>query len=202
MTYKYRVTYEETPKTLEPVCELFDIDNSDITIKFVIGCLGIVVLVFMFIYGNPGGGTVPGLVFFFVKYLAAWAALGLTALIINQTVWRKAVRATAVGDAEEIYKFRKTKEGKNMISQIDFYEDHFESVTKVKTRVFEYVQVTKLLETERGLGLVVKKDKDVRGSVRVMIGFPKDVLEDAAVEELKSFLLERCTGVKNKIKKL
>lgn len=202
MTYKYRVKYEETPEALEPVCELFDIDNSDITIKFVIGGLGVVVLVFMFIYGNPGGGTPAGLVAFFVKYLVSWAALGIAALIINRTVWRKAVRATAAGDAEEIYKFRKTKEGENTTSQIDFYEDYFESVTKIKIRTFEYVQVTRLLETERGLGLVVKKDKDVRGSVRVMIGFPKDALMDADIEELKSFLLEKCTGVKSKIKQL
>lgn len=202
MAYKYRVTYKETIKTLETVCELFDIDNSDITIKFVIGAAGIVVLVMMFIYGEPGGGTMPGLALFFLKYLAAWAALGITALIINRTAWRKAVQATAAGDAEEMYKLRKTKEGTNITGQIDFYEEHFESVTKVKTRAFEYAQVVKLLETERGFGLVVKKDKDVRGSVRVMIGFPKEALLEGDIEELKKFLLERCPGVKSKIKKL
>ena len=67
MAYKYRVIYKETIKTLETVCELFDIDNSDITIKFVIGAAGIVVLVMMFIYAEPGAGTMPGLALFFLK---------------------------------------------------------------------------------------------------------------------------------------
>ena len=35
-----------------------------------------------------------------------------------------------------------------------------------------------------------------------MIGFPKEALVDADMEELKGFLLERCPEVKGKVKKL
>ena len=87
-------------------------------------------------------------------------------------------------------------------SQIDFYEDRFESVTKIKARAFEYGQVLRLLESERGFGLVIKRDKDTLGSPRAMIGFPKEALVDADMEELKGFLLERCPEVKGKVKKL
>ncbi len=198
MAYRYRVRYEETQKTLEPVCELFDVDNSEITMRFVAAGLGIFVLVFMFIYGDPGGGTLPGILFFLIKYVAAWAALAVAAIIINKTVWRKAVRATAVGDAEEISKYRREKDGKKITSQIDFYEDHFESVTKIKTREFDYGRAIKLLESERAFGIVIKTDKNIRA----VIGFPKEALIEGDLEELKNFLLEKCPNVKNKIKKL
>ena len=198
MAYNYRVKYEETKKTLEPICALFDVDNSEITMKFVAAALGAVVLVFMFIYGNPGGGTVQGILLFLIKFLAAWAALAVAAIIINKTVWRKAVLATAAGDAEELSKYRREKDGKNITSHIDFYEDRFESVTKIKTRAFEYGRVIKLLESEQAFGIVIKTDKNIRA----VIGFPKDALLEADIEEFKSFLLGRCPQVKNKIKKL
>ena len=41
MAYNYRVTYEETIESLEDICELFHVDNSDLTMKFVIGLIGI-----------------------------------------------------------------------------------------------------------------------------------------------------------------
>lgn len=198
MTCSYRVKYEETEKTLEPVCALFDVDNSEITMKFVAAALGVVVLVFMFIYGNPGGGTLPGIMLFLVKYLVGWSAFAVAAMIINKTVWRKAVHATAAGDAEELYKFRREKDGKNITSQIDFYEDRFESVMKIKTRAFDYGRVIKLLESEQAFGIIIKTDKNIRA----VIGFPKEALIDADIEDLKSFLLERCPNVKNKIIKL
>ncbi len=200
MAFDYRVKYEESVETLEAVCELYNSDNSELTMKYVAAGLGIVMLVFMFIYGNPGGGTAAGLVFFFIKYLFAWVALALAAMIINRTVWRKAVRASAAGDAEEMFKYRKQKNGKALVSQIDFYESRFESVTKIKKRAFDYGDVVRILETEKGLGLVVKTNKHTLGSVKAVIGFPKEALIDADIEELKEFLLGRCPGVK--IKKL
>ena len=202
MAYNYRVVYEETIETLETVCELYDVDSSDLTMKFIAAGLGILVLVFIFIYGDPGGGTVPGLLFFLVKYLLGWAALSAAAMLVNRTVWRKAVRATAAGDAQEMYQHRKAKSGKAIIAQIDFYEDRFESVTKIKKKAFEYGQVVRLLESQRGLGMVVKKDLDMPGSPRAMIGFPKDALLDAQIEDLKGFLLEKCKKADGKIKKL
>ena len=35
MAYNYRVVYEETIETLEAVCELYDSDSSDLTMKFI-----------------------------------------------------------------------------------------------------------------------------------------------------------------------
>jgi len=202
MAYHYRVVYKETEETLEAVCELYDADNSELTMKVVAVGAGILVLALNFFYGDPGGGTLPGLLFFLVKYLISWAVLTAAAMFLNRTVWRKAVRATAAGDAQEMYRYRKAKNGEAVVSQIDFYEDRFESVTKIKKRAFEYGQVLRLLETERGFGLVIRKDKDTMGSPRALIGFPKEALVEGDMEELKEFLLKRCQGAGGKIKKL
>ena len=202
MAYNYRVVYKETEEALETVCELYDADNSEMTMKVIAAGAGILVLALTFFYGDPGGGTLPGLLFFLVKYLISWAALTAAAMFLNRTVWRKAVRATAAGDAQEMYRYRKAKNGEAVVSQIDFYEDRFESVTKLKKRAFEYDQVLRLLETERGFGLVIKRDKDTMGSPRAMIGFPKEALVDADMGELKEFLMKRCQRVGEKIKKL
>ena len=202
MAYNYRVKYKETVENLEAVCELYDVDNSELTMKVVAVGAGILVMILIFIYGDPGGGTLTGLLLFLAKYLITWAVLSAAAMFFNRTVWRKAVRATAAGDAQEMYRYRKAKNGDEVVSQIDFYEDRFESVTKIKERAFGYDQVLRLLETERGFGLVIKRDRDTVGSPRAMIGFPKEALVEAEMEELKGFLLERCQGVKGKIKKL
>lgn len=201
MAYNYRVTYEETMESLEDICELFHVDNSDITMKFVIGFIGIIVLVMMFIYGDPGEGTPWGICAFLLKFLIAWVSLGITAIILNRTVWRKAVKTTSTGDAEILYQHRKAKNGKTVVAQIDFYGDRFESVTALKTRAFAYEKVTKLLESERAFGLVVKTAEGSVGSVKSMVGFPKSALMDADIEGLKKFLLEKCPGAKNRIKK-
>ena len=75
-------------------------------------------------------------------------------------------------------------------------------MTKIKKKAFEYGQVVRLLESERGLGLVVKRDKDMVGSPRAMIGFPKEALAGEGIEEWKEFLLEKCPQLNGKIKKL
>ena len=59
MANYYRVAYKESQNTLKQICELFRVDSSDITIKFVMTVMGPLVFYFMWEYGNPGGGT-PG----------------------------------------------------------------------------------------------------------------------------------------------
>lgn len=59
MANYYRVAYKESKNTLKQICELFRVDSSDITIKFIVTVMGPLVFYFMYKYGNPGGGT-PG----------------------------------------------------------------------------------------------------------------------------------------------
>lgn len=202
MKYKFRVSYVESKEVLQKICELFNIDNSDLTMKVVDVILGVLVLVGMFVYGKPGGGTIGGVVFFLVKFVVCWALLSILTLVINRTIWRKAVIWTSVGDAEEQYVRRKARNKGNIKSQIEFYEDYFCSVTAKKKREFRYDQVVKFLETDETFGIIIKPEMETLTSTRAMIGFPKNTLENADIEELKKFLLERCPRAKKKIKKL
>ena len=63
MANYYRVAYKESQNTLKQICELFRVDSSDITIKFVMTVMGPLVFYFMWEYGNPGGGTPGGMTF-------------------------------------------------------------------------------------------------------------------------------------------
>ena len=40
MANYYRVAYKESQNTLKQICELFRVDSSDITIKFVVAVMG------------------------------------------------------------------------------------------------------------------------------------------------------------------
>lgn len=198
MANYYRVAYKESQNTLKQICELFRVDSSDITVKFVVAVMGPLVLYFMCKYGNAGGGTPGGMVLFLAKFVAVWALAFIGAVVINRTIWRKALEATAVGDAEEQYDRRCRLNGGPVSSEIHFFDDHFDSVTEKKTRTFTYEQVTKLLETKEAFGVVVNSDMETPGSARAMIGFPKTALEGSNTDELAEFLLARCKNMKRK----
>lgn len=198
MTGRYCVKYKESQDTLKKICELFRLDESDITLKFVVLFLGVLVFYFMQQYSNPGGGTTNGMIIFVVKYLVCWIAAFFVAILFNRTIWRKALDATATGDAEDQFMKRFKMNGGTVNTELDFYEDHFDSVMEKKTRSFQYSQVVKLLESKEAFAVVVKTDPDGIGSPRAMCGFPKESLEQGDIEELKAFLLERCTKMKRK----
>ena len=174
MANYYRVAYKESKNTLKQICELFRVDSSDITIKFIVTVMGPLVFYFMCKYGNPGGGTPGGMTFFVIKFIVVWALAFVAAVILNRTIWRKVLSTTAVGDAEEQFDRRCRLNGGPVSSEIHFFDDHFDSVTAKKTRSFSYKDVTKILETKEAFGVVVKADPETVGSARAMIGFSKD----------------------------
>lgn len=202
MKYKYRVSYEETRDALEEICGLYNADSSDITMKVVCVIVGVILLAFNCIYGNPGGGTTEGFLLFLVKFLVIWALLSFVAILINHTLWRKVVDTTSVGDAESSYYRRKAKNNGVLKSQIEFYDNCFRSITEIKKRDFSYDNVVKLVETKKAFGIVIRQRLDELGTRSAVIGFPKSALEDADIEELKAYLLEKCPKVKKKVKKL
>lgn len=102
------------------------------------------------------------------------------------------------GDAEDQFLRRNKLNGGTVSTELDFYDDHFESVMEMKTRSFQYANVVKLLESEDAFAVVVKTEPDSKGSPRAMCGFPKDALEQGSINELRAFLLERCTNMRRK----
>ena len=194
MAGHYCVKYKETQNTLKKICELFRVDESDITIKFAVILLGILVFVLFPKQGLEG----TKMFLFILKFVVGWIVVFFCAILFNRTIWRKALDATAVGDAEDQYRKRYKMNGGTVYTELDFYEDHFDSVMEKKTRSFQYTQVVKLLESEEAFAVVIKVEPDGVGSPRSMCGFPKDALEQGNIEDLKAFLLERCTNMKRK----
>lgn len=192
MEQHYQVEYKETIETLTSVCELYELDNSDLMLKFVAAVLGPIVFVFMFIYGSPGDGTPEGAAVFLFKFLAVWAAAFAAAMVINRTIWGKAVRAAAAGNAEGLYEKRRTAYKKEAVSRMDFYGEHFDSVTPSKKKSFSYEYVVKFIETKQAFGLVVRSEEYRFGGPKELFGFPKEALPGGEFEEFKKFLLGRC----------
>ena len=54
MAGRYCVKYKESQNTLQKICKLFRMDESDITLKFVVFFLGILIFYFVMKFGNPG----------------------------------------------------------------------------------------------------------------------------------------------------
>ena len=101
MANYYRVAYKESQNTLKQICELFRVDSSDITIKFVVTVMGPLVFYYMWKYGSHGGNTPGGMTFFIIKFIAGWALAFVAAILVNRTIWRKVLATTAVGDAKD-----------------------------------------------------------------------------------------------------
>ena len=129
MANYYRVAYKESQNTLKQICELFRVDSSDITIKFVVTVMGPLVFYYMWKYGSHGGMT-----FFIIKFIAGWALAFVVAILVNRTIWRKVLATTAVGDAKDQFDRRCKLNGGPVSSEIHFLDDHFDSVTAKKTR--------------------------------------------------------------------
>ena len=169
MANYYRVAYKESKNTLKQICELFRVDSSDITIKFIVTVMGPLVFYFMCKYGNPGGGTPGGMTFFVIKYIVVWALAFVAAVILNRTIWRKVLSTTAVGDAEEQFDRRCRLNGGTVSSEFHFFEDHFDRVTAKKTIPWSYKDVTKDLEKKEEFGIVVEAATWSAGSARAMV---------------------------------
>ncbi len=71
MANYYRAAYKKSKNTLKQICELFRVDSSDITIKFiVICCLDCLFFILLCKFGNPGGDTPND--FFCHQYIVVW----------------------------------------------------------------------------------------------------------------------------------
>lgn len=191
MEPKFKAKYEETKEVLVALCELFHVDKGQMTLLYTVFLLGPVVLIFMFKYGHPGAGP-GGPLFFAVKFLCAWAAGMFAADIAGRTMIRSMQKSAAIGDGEELYRLRISKRNEPLYVSVEFYDDKIVNDTGARQAVFLYKKITKLLESDKAIGFLA----DNGPGPKRFFGVPKDALEDADVEELKQFLLEKCDRVK------
>lgn len=192
MSPKYTAKYEETKEALIAFCEIFHQERCEMTCLIGVGIFCPIILIMMFLTGNPGGGTVGGTLFFLFKFLCVWIAAFFAADILARTLLRRMMFTSAVGDAEELYRIRIKKRSKPLVVNVEFYEDKIVNDTGTKQSVFYYEKVKKLLESEKAVGFLVK---DGPGP-KTFFAVPKNALEEGKLEELKTYLLEKCTHIK------
>ena len=148
MANYYRVAYKESKNTLKQICELFRVDSSDITIKFIVTVMGPLVFYFMCKYGNPGGGTPGGMTFFVIKYIVVWALAkktrsfsykDVTKILETKEAFGVVVKADpeTVGSARAMIGFPKTAlEGNNTDELAEFLLERCGNMKRKKVKKF------------------------------------------------------------------
>lgn len=196
MEKKYSAKYEETKEALTAFCEIFHQEKSEMSILIFIGIGGVILLGLNIVGGNLSGSS-REVAFFLVKYVCLWITAFFVGDILAKTVVRRMMMSTAFGDAQELYRLRIKKRSKPLVVTVDFYEDRIVNDTGTKQAEYSYSNVRKLLESDKAIGFL----SDVGPGPKNFFGVPKDAFGDADIEEVKAFLMEKCTGVK-KFKKI
>lgn len=197
MEKKYSAKYEETKEVLAALCEIFHQDKFELSILIGIGAFGSLLLALVLFSGDPGDGTPGGTAFFLLRYFGIWAASFIVGDIFARTIGKGMMKSTAYGDAVELQRLRIRKRDKALVVRVGFYEDRIVNDTGTKQAEYLYSDVKKLLESDKAIGFLC----DVGPGPKNFFGVPKDAFSDCDVEEVKSFLLEKCPKVK-KFKKI
>ena len=196
MEKKYSAKYEETKDVLVALCEIFHQDKFELSILIGIGVFGSILLVLMLATGSSGAGA-GAIAYFLVKYLCVWAAFFFGGDIFARTIGKSMMKSTAYGDADALQRLRIKKREKALVVEVGFYEDRIVNDTGTKQAEYLYSDIKKLLESDKAIGFLA----DVGPGPKRYFGVPKDAFYDCDIEEVKTYLVERCPGVK-KFKKV
>lgn len=196
MEKKYSAKYEETKEALTAFCEIFHQEKSEMSILIFIAVGGVILLGINYVGGNLSGST-REVTMFLVKYVCWWAAAFVIGYTLSKTVVKRMMMSSAFADAQELYRLRIKKRAKPLVVTVDFYEDRIVNDTGTKQAEYSYSNVIKLLESDKAIGFL----SDVGPGPKNFFGVPKEAFGDTDIEEVKAFLVEKCTGVK-KFKKI
>ena len=162
MANYYRVAYKESKNTLKQICELFRVDSSDITIKFIVTVMGPLVFYFMCKYGNPAvgdaeeqfdrrcrlnGGPVSSEIHFFddhfdsvtAKKTRSFSYKDVTKILETKEAFGVVVKADpeTVGSARAMIGFPKTAlEGNNTDELAEFLLERCRNMKRKKVKKF------------------------------------------------------------------
>lgn len=193
METKFEIKYKETQEVLTKICGVYDMDKTYINIRLFLMILVPFVAALMMVYGNPGGGTPSGLAVFLLKVLVVWIAVYFLSGILAKTIGKKVANLSAAGDGEEMYNRRKKmRKGADFTVRMCFEEECFRNITKTLEKTYYYKDVTRLLETDDAMAIVVRQPSGEKG----LYGFPKDAFVEGDADALRSFLEAKCQGAK------
>ena len=191
---KFEIKYKETQDVLEKICMTYNADKVSINCRMFAVIAVPFITGLMIAYGNPGGGTSKGMVIFLLKALVIWVAAYFAGGIFGRTFGKKIAELSSAGDGEEMFETRtKRRKGEVLAVCVRFGEDSFDNITKTLTKTYRYASVTRLIETDDAMALVVLQP---RTGEKGLYGFPKDSFTKGDAESLKTFLEEKCKGAK------
>ena len=191
---KFEIKYKETQDVLEKICMTYNADKVSINCRMFAVIAVPFITGLMIAYGNPGGGTSKGMVIFLLKALVIWVAAYFGGGIFGRTFGKKIAELTSAGDGEEMFEARtKRRKGEILAVCVRFGEDSFDNITKTLTKTYRYANVTRLIETDDAMALVVLQPST---GEKGLYGFPKDSFTKGDAESLKTFLEEKCKGAK------
>lgn len=191
---RFEIKYKETQDVLEKICMTYNADKVSINCRMFALIVVPFIVGLMFVYGNPGGGTTSGIVFFLIKALVSWVAVVFAGGIIGKTFGKKIAELSSAGDGEEMFEKRtKRRKGEVLEVCVRFGENSFKNITKTLTKEYLYVNVTRLIETDDAMALVVLRPET---GEKGLYGFPKDSFTIGDADDLRAFLEEKCKGAK------
>lgn len=191
MISNYKVKYSETEEVLQDVCRVNAAEKVAWNHRITVAAVGLVSIVIIMQKLEGALTKLP-------MYLLLWAAAFVGAEILAKTFGMKSALSSADIEGTDAYKQRMKKWGRPLEVKVEFYDDYFTTWAKgLNMKKIEYAWVSRIIESHHSIAIMAQTPGDTHKKI---YGFPKSGLEDASLDEFKTFLKEKCTNMKKDIK--
>ncbi len=191
MNLKYKVKYVESEKTIADLFKIHKIREMNLSVRVFPVCLLILGLYVSWRAGYATGKQ-GSLITFWIGFCVVAVLMFALGELYKRVFGTSGTIALAEQKAKEVYEKRR-KLGEIPV-EFRFYEEYLESCSKMENVKAYYVNVRSMFETEDMIAFTVLTENNQKQ----LYGIPKDAMERCNVdlEEMKSWLLEKCTSVK------
>lgn len=191
MISNYKVKYSETEDVLRDVCRVNAAEKVAWNHRITVAAVGFVSIAIILGQVDKSFAKLP-------LYLLLWAAAFVGAEILAKTLGLKSALSSADVEGTHAFKQRIQKWGKPLEVKVEFYDTYFTTWVKgLKMKKIEFSWVSRIIESNHSIAIMAQTPGETHKKI---YGFPKEGLEDASLDEFKTFLTEKCTNVKKGIK--
>lgn len=191
MISNYKVKYSETEDVLRDVCRVNAAEKVAWNHRITVAAVGFVSIAIILGQVDKSFAKLP-------LYLLLWAAAFAGAEILAKTLGLKSALSSADIEGTQAFKQRIQKWGKPLEVKVEFYDTYFTTWVKgLKMKKIEFSWVSRIIESNHSIAIMAQTPGETHKKI---YGFPKSGLEDAAIDDFKAFILEKCTNVKKGIK--
>lgn len=188
---RFIMKYKETKDVLVDTLQLYGMSRVQNNYRLIVALVGVCAIIMYVVYEHPFGGNPGANVLVVVKILVIWVLAFVLGEVLSRTLGKKLELVTSLGDATQMYSMKIDKMGQPLDVTVKFYEDTFVSSANHKSQGYRYEEVMKLVESPDTIGIAMH----LEGGQKPFYGYPKEGLVDADIEELKSFLINKCPKV-------